>query len=544
MTSLFDLKTSASQLPSINQGCSKYQYSQISSTAPVEGANFPNGPKRFRWDVSGTTWWVPSKSYFRVRGEYKFNGVQPTEASNMAINMGVCSNLFQSMSFKQNGKIVCRIEDNVPQVDAVQTRLSKSKSWLDSVGASTNFWQPDFVSRQNALISNPIVDPNDPSTYTEYLLQGFAGSGTDGTTTLEWTVAGAAEFKVAFNNTNAWLVVGDVIKITRTATSNPANGVYLRVTAVAAAGTFTVTSINSGSAQTAQGQARLDSANLGVSTARLLRVNPGHNIQEFCWQPPLSIFNYPGALPACQFELEMNPQTGDLYMKSVIESIVTDITQSAATLNFNIDSMYFYAATVEGPRVDNLTYYLSLDEINVQPTSIDATASIQKKQFDVSPSTYALTIAFQNQGVIQDTRKSASKFKFTGGTSGSTELLLTDLYVQAFGLTLPSPYLDTIYNATTDQLTRMYMDNIIANGSLYDSAGGESKEDWIGRGLYYYLPTPKDGSSESSRVYVNFKFSTALAAGEGNVLLFSHYKKMIAVTVVNGQTTSVLEADQ
>lgn len=542
MTSIFDLKSSASQLPSINQGCAKYEYHQISSTSPIEGISFPNGPKRFRWDVSGTSWWIPSKSYFRVRGTYNFNAIQPTQASDVAINMGVCSNLFQSMSFKMNGKVVCRIEDNCPQIDALQTRLSRSKAWLDSVGASSNAWQPDFASRQALLTSDYQAPPIDFTDYASDPLVGLGGH--DGTTTMAVAATGIITFANTGNNTNTFLAVGDIIKLGDTATA-PNLGNYYRVTVVGAARTCTVVNLYGGAINVI-GAAVF--ANAALDNPVRLRApaaaaNPGHNIVEFVWQPPLSIFQFPQGLPACQFELELNPQTADVYMKAAIESALGNITQSAVTLNFNIDSMYFYAASVQGPRVDNMTYYLSLDEVNVQPTAIDNSAAYQKKQFDVSPSTYALTVAFQNQGIIQDTRKSASKFKFLD-TANTSELFLSELYVQAFGMTLPSPYLDTTYNATTDLLTRMYMDNIISNGSFYDNAGGESKDDWIARGLYYYLPTPKDGASESSRVYVNYKFGTAPLAGAANVLLFSHYKKMIAVSVVSGQTTSVLEADQ
>jgi hypothetical protein len=543
MSSLFDLKTSASQLPSINQGCAKYQYHQISSTAPVEGKAFPGAPKRFRWDVSGNTWWVPSKSYLRTRFQItQADGVtQPVQADNIAVNMDPTSNLFQSMTFKMNGKTISRVEDNVPQISSINTRLSKSGAWLDTVGASSNFWQPYFDDRRLEITSDVGPSSSDLSKYVfvDHITLGYAATVNIAIDSGDGTII----FTVGQPDCRPLWAPGDILLFSRTATNKAYSGQYFNVTTVAADRLTVIGMSDSNSADL--GVTVIGVANNGAlafSRGRVNAASPGRNIIETCYQPPLSVFNYAGAIPAAQLELELTTQTTDLYKKAVIESInASKVPGAGGQFDVDIISMYFYACTVEGPRADNVTYYMSLDEVNVQPTPLNATASLQKFQFDVSPSTYALSVAFQNQGIIQDTTKSASKLRFSGNT---TEQGLDELYVQAFGTVLPSPPLDVKYNATTDNLTRMYMDNVIANGSLFDSGGGESKADWLERGLYYYIPTPKDASSESTRVYVNCKFPTAPLAGEANVLLYSHYKKMIAVSVVNGQTTSVLEADQ
>lgn len=54
MNSLFDLKQSASELPSLNQGLAKQTYEQHPPTRDVTGANFPKGSQHIRWQVAGT----------------------------------------------------------------------------------------------------------------------------------------------------------------------------------------------------------------------------------------------------------------------------------------------------------------------------------------------------------------------------------------------------------------------------------------------------------------------------------------------------------
>ena len=56
MSSIFDLKESAQELPSLNQGTSKLTYEQVQPLRDVTNAAFPGGQINFRWEVSGTKW--------------------------------------------------------------------------------------------------------------------------------------------------------------------------------------------------------------------------------------------------------------------------------------------------------------------------------------------------------------------------------------------------------------------------------------------------------------------------------------------------------
>jgi hypothetical protein len=123
---------------------------------------------------------------------------------------------------------------------------------------------------------------------------------------------------------------------------------------------------------------------------------------------------------------------------------------------------------------------------------------------------------------------------------------LRELYLQYAGQTRPSPYANPQYStsltATTlnvDYLNQMYIDSALYSGLYFNIGGAETKQEWIDRGPYYTFSWPKDGSSESTRVYVNYKLNQAPGAGVANLLLFSHYKQVVAVTIANGRVSDV-----
>jgi hypothetical protein len=540
MASIFDLKTSASELPSINQGCADYQYQQITSTAPVEGASFPNSTKRYRWDISGNTWWIPSRSYIRLRVQYSGPLGSPISlVDDVAPSMDMPGNLFQSLEFNINNKTVCKLEDNVPQINSIHQRMVKSKAWLDSIGADAEVWQPDFATRQ-ALIATR-VNLADPLSYNVTPLIG--NNGYTVATMLAITVAtGLHTFTVAGANTDQFFRLGDLIYYPGTAFTNQ----YLVVTEIPA-GTGTLIAntyepeINLPLPGAPIGATALNNAIFGIVGPYRVRANtPAHPTFETVWQPPLSIFSIESALPAGQYQLSLTPQTNDRYKKASVQSLEFNIA-APVSFDFSVVDMFLYIATVSGPRIDNMTYYISLDEINAQPIAVSASNALQKKQFDVAPSTYQLTVGFQSQNVTADTRNPASMLKFSG-TSSDTDL--KQLYLQYAGQTRPSPYADPQYNPTTDYLDQHFIENMLYTGLYFNQGGSESKTDWITRGPYYTFSWPKDGSSESTRAYVNFQFGTAPADGDANVFLFSHYRTTTAITVADSRVVSVEQQTQ
>ena len=147
-----------SELSSASQGTSRIQYEQHPPTRDITGNNFPNGAIHIRWQTAGQKWWIPSRSYIRMRCEISKPNGQPLELKdNIAPNMGLCANLFQSLEFRINDKTISRVSDYVPQVDALNTRLNKSRAWLEGAGASLNYWQDDIKERQAQVCEDGIL---------------------------------------------------------------------------------------------------------------------------------------------------------------------------------------------------------------------------------------------------------------------------------------------------------------------------------------------------------------------------------------------------
>ena len=87
--------------------------------------------------------------------------------------------------------------------------------------------------------------------------------------------------------------------------------------------------------------------------------------------------------------------------------------QIKLSFTFSIVDMYLIVAMVEGPRLpSDYVYYLDLKETRLQTSVVNGNEPFQQQNFDVSPSTYALTAAFGDTRSGTDSRLSSAKFKF------------------------------------------------------------------------------------------------------------------------------------
>jgi len=151
MASIFNIPKTINQLvpsnPGMARGCSV-------------GSNFAQGRNiQFRWMFGGTTWFLPSMSYFKIRctlTQVRGNNEPILSSADLSPNMGLAANLLQSMEVRVNGVPIERVGERLPQIDALKTRLSHGKSWLANVGASVHFWdfnRPKKNSRNDAFRS-------------------------------------------------------------------------------------------------------------------------------------------------------------------------------------------------------------------------------------------------------------------------------------------------------------------------------------------------------------------------------------------------------
>jgi len=420
---MFNLKQNVSDLKSANEGMSRASHNQVPPSRDVTQNNFPNGVISFKFQNSGQQWWIPSQSYIRIRCSLtKADNTQLADAQDIRPNIALASNLFQSAELRINDKTVSRITDFMPQVDALETRLSKSKAWLDSVGKSTNLW--------------------------------------------------------------------------------------------------------------------------GTDAERLAKVSSnsdGYTHFEICWTPPLSIFKIDHALPAGKYELVLNPQSSSSYQIYAIESEGV-ASKGPADYKFQVEDMYLYNKVVDGARADDVTFLLDLESTTCHSEKVDST-NLQQKNFDVSPSTYALSVAYQDLRAGSDTRISASKFKsYNAGADSEEEHKLNRFFLSYAGQNLPQPDANPQHTTTNNYVTQRYIDTQIHNGAMFDTGGAETQEEWEDRGSYNHYVIPKDGTDRSTRVVVNSQFDSADVANM-RMLLFSHHRQVARVQVQDGRVVDVQTQD-
>ncbi len=534
MSSLFDLKQSASELPSLNQGMAKLTYEQYTPQRSIVGTQFSNGEIHLKFSMSGSRWWVPGRSYVRMRARYGTGALavtDPVKANDIAPNMGTMGNLFQNCEFRMAGKTISRISANMAQVDALENRLLKSKAWLDGAGASLNNWEySQFDRAQKISIDGSSLQADDICfQYIDRLTMGFVA-----TTTIAVAATTINQGLITF----AVGVIPDVATVWADGDYLVHNNIVYKV--IARPSNVTLTVIRSDGQDVVADAAAVD------AFYRIQSENPHRPNVEMIWQPPLSVFKIGHALPAGDYELLLNPQPGTTAELMSVESSQLDkaVGDGATQFHFSPVDLYLYVATVEGPAVSDLTYFMSLEETRCQRRNITGGGTtLTQEPFEVSPSTYALTIAFQDQAAGSGTLRSQSKFKIRPNNAyPGAELSLNRLFLQYAGQSKPSPDADPSYTEPADYISSRYAESQLYSMNYFSEGSPESKKDWIARGAYYYFAWPRDGTSEATHVTANFQFAgVGVPVGQGNVLLFDHHKKMILVSVSNGKVIDVVE---
>lgn len=558
--SLFNLKTEMKGVPGASEQISRMKYDQVPATREVAGDSFSGQAISYKWSVSGNKWWIPSKSYLRTRVEIsRGDGTQLTVSDNLAPAMGTTACLFQSGEYRLGDKTLSRIADLMPQIDALENRLGKSGAWLDGMGASTNFWSDDFKVRQADVCSDGININNLTSGLGQASLTrvnlGFDAAGGAGNDRNAASYLNATGLITFAQNGGAALPadvrvqfpVGSYLQYTsiQGAVANDARyGKSLLVLAGGSATTIQVAPLSLGADVAVDG--RTDFIKVIVPA---LATNDARKVKSFetIWQPPLSIFKYDGAIPSSKNELLLNPQTKSVYERAVVESLLGsgDKTPGLTAANFkvNIVSMILYVCTVEGPRCDDATFLLDLEQCRCQADVVGNSGFLQK-QFDVSPSTVALTVAYQDGRAGTNTQCSASKFKsFNAAITSSTETSINRLFLQYSGVQYPSPDADPTLVNGTDFTAERYVQSQIYGGGFFSDAGPENINKWHNRGSYYHFQTLRDATDRSTRVQVNQAFEVGTDVVNCRVLLFDHSKQVARVQVQSGSVINVQVED-
>ena len=144
--SLFDLDTDISQLPG-DRGVNR-RYTEVPSSRDISDGNFSGSAQSFRFNVSGSTWWVPMESYFRIRVSLtKADGTPLTIEDDVAPAFCLPACLYKGAEFKIGSQTVSKVSDFLPQVEALKMRRNHSTQWREGIGNSLALCDAEFEAR-------------------------------------------------------------------------------------------------------------------------------------------------------------------------------------------------------------------------------------------------------------------------------------------------------------------------------------------------------------------------------------------------------------
>lgn len=335
MASFFNLPDRPSQLASSNPNFTRAAFRQFTASRDVTGDNFTQGNIQFRWMLGANTWFVPSMSYFRMRCtltqvRHDNGPLAPILSSgDISPNMGLAANLFQSVEMRLNGVPIERVGERLPQIDALKTRLSKSKAWLDTVGASVNFWNHDHNRRkQHCAINGYMTETSGAGpvvygvVYDGNTLDMAPGTHQVAYTTedhlLTFTVNGGPPLDIAHQQV---LRAGDLVSLGD-------DGMKLEIVQVLNA-LHAIARVVAG----AHGDVDVENDTLDANQFSVQQIahstNNGvipKNSFEIIWQPPLGFFEVTHAIPpGGNWTCEFAPENAGNFKKRVIESVLQDL---------------------------------------------------------------------------------------------------------------------------------------------------------------------------------------------------------------------------
>jgi len=130
-----------------------FELRKILLETPLNPASV-TGTHVFQFANMANEWWVPSKSYLRLRLAFEKidstgRAVAPAFEDMIAPVMNPAAHLFSRIEYFLGGtNKISSITDFIPQIDTLKYRTSRSTSHLDTFGEMSNFMQPDFRTRQ------------------------------------------------------------------------------------------------------------------------------------------------------------------------------------------------------------------------------------------------------------------------------------------------------------------------------------------------------------------------------------------------------------
>lgn len=502
------------------------KYQQVQSLRDLSGTSFPNGQIRFNFTVPAGESWNPYLSFFTIR-----NNVQSVTLSNgntlaaglfsgqlgVAPSMFFNDGLFQTLDMRINGVSIDKQDNYCHQIAALKWRMKpedQNKS-IDII----NFTEEDVDDRAARLLqgkpghtfNKPIksgaIDIFDLRT-ADAPTVAWQNKGAGVANTITFTDVDLTRIAPA-DSENIYPLSLNIGNSTGAALETKATGV------IATALTITMTSEFAHGAQGAvafqRGQIILNAVD-PISPV-IERDRAGFNKFETIWKPKLGCWELDAWLPGGNYELILTPYVEGQYQINTWECHNTIVTK----VNYIIDNMLLNICTSS-----TLSQIKSIEfiETKCQAKTIN-TSSLSQKQFNISPKTKCLTIAYQDNRVSNRLDLPSSKFKMVNNNNKDYELQLNRFYIQYDGQVLPNPIPAIQTTKDIDYTVQRYWETQKYKLMTYYEM--ETLDEWKRRGAYYHFCWPRTDHG-ASEIQVSQEFNGSFEDSlRPQLLLFEHY---------------------
>jgi hypothetical protein len=479
------------------------QFRQVTCSKTVSGAEFAKGLQRYEFHVDNTSRWVPSKSFFRV--EYTITASDLTGAVDLDVPKSnqytapaelMPSILYESAACVAGGSTISQIMSNVPQAAMLRARLHKSAAWQKTSGKVFGL-EPSlqkrigWVSQDADLVNEEKLErvPLLSDTTQAGQLDLVAATGT-------LTASNAASF--------ADVRVGDIVVVQRAspgASNGPGPaipGQEQRYRILAITDDFNCT------VERCDGVALVDFAEI-TNFYGLKRTNgSGKNVSSVMFQPPIGLFyaadvnDNPARLYGGTFRLDLQPNTN---FAQAVESLQTDSSRFAIT----IQDVQFWACIERDfapSEQKGIVQRLTLHEQRFSPVTLNNLTGTYN--FTVPSSTQQLSLFVIDEKSGSNNAFPATKFV----VEGNEERSLKSVQITKDGISKPANKYDTTSGDFQDYLRQRYLETQIESGMMFESAGCESYEDWLERGVLLHYDFTSDSSMRGTNVQVQLTMGT------------------------------------
>lgn len=129
-------------------------YRQVQPDRQISGDAFATGAINFSWNHSSRNYFNPAKSYIKMRVSLITAADAAFTNETVAPSMFTFNNLFQSQQMMLDGKELCSTMDYIPQINALKSRMYKSKEYLDTVEKYSDFSDASLAIRQDVFANS------------------------------------------------------------------------------------------------------------------------------------------------------------------------------------------------------------------------------------------------------------------------------------------------------------------------------------------------------------------------------------------------------